>query len=664
MPADEILRVRYFERQFLGAVDFAAEQAYERDARRRHVLGHHLWGIIVGLELEEVPVTGQPGVFDVVLHPGAAIDGFGRELVAYHPIRLDPAAFDAFNTDAHQSVWLAYDEDQSGLPRYGFADCQDGEANRTVEGWRLVVSPNPPPHDSVTVDGLAAAVPPAPSGTPEIPADESVPYQELPQTSPGDRWLVRLGTVHWDGATQTFRDAAPGRLNEGRRYIGAVAEQLVSPRDTLAVRRRTAPSDVDASDFVTVEGRIRAKGRVNAEKEVWVEGDRIRFTYDAGDEENTQITLGRERPSNNAPGHRLRLRIGDAGDDKTALSVGADEGANATDVLRVWANNVVDVPTGVLTFGQKIRQMVNLWSTPGNHEYGIGVQSSTLYLRSANQFAWFKGGDHADGAGDPGGGQLQMRLNSNGDLYFGSRVRQMLNLWGSQYGIGVQSSTLYFRSNQDFAWFRGGVHDDTRGSPGGGGAKVMWLDDSSHLRLVGHETIGAGTDGVLHVRRIEGKSWFDDTLDHLYLQWGTGKNVVVGSPRGVASDLRVSGDLLVDGRAPSVIKVKRRERAVQNVGVNAPVNWTEDFSADFDEVYDAFVTLNGFSAYSNTTTSFDTDIARAKDLDIVIQHVYARVTAVNGPYVSLRAFCAQSEQASEGNNSMLVSIVAFGRDRP
>ena len=32
---DEITRVRYFDRQFLGAVDFRAEQTYERDARRR-----------------------------------------------------------------------------------------------------------------------------------------------------------------------------------------------------------------------------------------------------------------------------------------------------------------------------------------------------------------------------------------------------------------------------------------------------------------------------------------------------------------------------------------------------------------------------------------------------------------------------------------------------
>jgi len=38
-------------------------------------------------------------------------------------------------------------------------------------------------------------------------------------------------------------------------------------------------------------------------------------------------------------------------------------------------------------------------------------------------------------------------LDTNGNLSFGSQTRQMLNLWGSVYGIGVQSGTLYQRSD-------------------------------------------------------------------------------------------------------------------------------------------------------------------------------------------------------------------------
>ena len=49
----------------------------------------------------------------------------------------------------------------------------------------------------------------------------------------------------------------------------------------------------------------------------------------------------------------------------------------------------------------------------------------------------------------------------------------MLNLYGANYGIGVQSDTLYFRctsntGNSGFIWYKGGVHSDTYANPGGG----------------------------------------------------------------------------------------------------------------------------------------------------------------------------------------------------
>ena len=69
-------------------------------------------------------------------------------------------------------------------------------------------------------------------------------------------------------------------------------------------------------------------------------------------------------------------------------------------------------------------------------------------------------------------------------LSFGSGTRQMLNLWSTSYGLGVQSSTLYYRTGSRFSWFRGGVHSDTENDPGTGGTVAMSLDSSSNL-LVG-----------------------------------------------------------------------------------------------------------------------------------------------------------------------------------
>jgi hypothetical protein len=50
-------------------------------------------------------------------------------------------------------------------------------------------------------------------------------------------------------------------------------------------------------------------------------------------------------------------------------------------------------------------------------------------------------------------------------LSFGSQARQMINLYSTTYGVGIQSSTMYFRSNKRFCWFDGGTHSDTENSP-------------------------------------------------------------------------------------------------------------------------------------------------------------------------------------------------------
>ena len=69
-----------------------------------------------------------------------------------------------------------------------------------------------------------------------------------------------------------------------------------------------------------------------------------------------------------------------------------------------------------------------------------------------------------------------VRLSDNTpDLSFGSTARQMVNLYSDTYGIGVQSSTMYFRSNSRFSWFDGGTHSDSQNNPGTGGTVLMTL---------------------------------------------------------------------------------------------------------------------------------------------------------------------------------------------
>src|SRR5438874_388556 len=84
-------------------------------------------------------------------------------------------------------------------------------------------------------------------------------------------------------------------------------------------------------------------------------------------------------------------------------------------------------------------------------------------------------------------------------LSFGSATRQMLNLYATDYGIGVQSTRLYFRSafGAGFCWFLGGTHSDSSDNPGSGGTVAMSLNSAA---------LGIGTNAPaaqLHVVSIK-----------------------------------------------------------------------------------------------------------------------------------------------------------------
>jgi hypothetical protein len=79
-----------------------------------------------------------------------------------------------------------------------------------------------------------------------------------------------------------------------------------------------------------------------------------------------------------------------------------------------------------------------------------------------------------------------LSINTQGDvgvgrnLNFGSQGRQMLNLFGSGFGIGVQTANLYQRSGGGFAWHVGGVHNEATYASGGG-TTAATLDLTSGL---------------------------------------------------------------------------------------------------------------------------------------------------------------------------------------
>lgn len=120
-----------------------------------------------------------------------------------------------------------------------------------------------------------------------------------------------------------------------------------------------------------------------------------------------------------------------------------------------------------------------------NGAQGIGFGFNTIYAAGSNA-------NQDLGLKPKGTGEVKVagNLSVTGLVSFGSQVRQMLNLWSTNYGIGVQSSTQYFRSDANFAWYKGGSHNDAELNAGGG-TSLMTLDRNGNLSVSGIVKIGS-----------------------------------------------------------------------------------------------------------------------------------------------------------------------------
>ena len=315
MASNSVERLNYYQRQHLGAQDFIDAQNYQRDMRRRHNLGPHLWGIVVGLELVEREVEGGGDAREVIILPGVAVDGYGREIIIFRSIALDPALFLRFGATNHYSVWIGYEEESANRDDSAF-NCEDNAFNRTVESFRIYVEPDDPQPTEVVVDGDVTGVTNADL---RIPSDLSVPYQELPEGDL-DFWLIPLGAVRWDGSQ--FIEAAPGRLTLGRQYAGLVGADLFAPAAQLLIRDRYTASpmaDADAGVAVELEGSLQVERDITAKDDVHVDGGMIDFRLEDGSEEGLfhiqRIT------SETVPGSDLQVKIGDDSDGENRFTI-------------------------------------------------------------------------------------------------------------------------------------------------------------------------------------------------------------------------------------------------------------------------------------------------------------------------------------------------------
>jgi hypothetical protein len=94
----------YYRGQLLLEDDFIAEQRYHANARYRHTLSMHGWGIVRGLEVRHE--SGN----EIIITPGYAIDGRGHEIDLLQEERLLISTNEA---NAVLVVSIVYDEEDA-----------------------------------------------------------------------------------------------------------------------------------------------------------------------------------------------------------------------------------------------------------------------------------------------------------------------------------------------------------------------------------------------------------------------------------------------------------------------------------------------------------------------------------------------------------------------
>jgi len=504
----DIERLNYYEGEYLGAVDFEAEQEYHRDMRRRHNIGPHTWGIVTGLDIAQFPNGGPNNEVDVLIQPGVAVDGFGREIVVFSPYQLTAEMFSDFSAKQTLTVWIGYSQQMLNPDSDTCASANQSNAySRVQESFQVVIQPIPPTSDPIYVGGNVVTPPtasnwaqpttlpalPSTEGAVVIPLDDSVPFQELPDDNTTANWLVQLGQVLWDGVNQVFVQSAAGTANQNRQYAGSVAAAIYAPAGILTIQDRSTLSAAIAGGSTptgpaTITGYNASGGTVTLTitpplTTAFTAGQLVIFSgFKAGlSALNSQGFAVLSSPAPTASNFAIST---------TAVTgAGSDTGTATPQPMGVY----VEVQ-GTLTVDEQLTAQQDVWLNGGNlyalrfkdaggTDNGTGLNLQRLDAGGGGADLHIHIGDGSNpqkvmqrltvGYGTAAATQdtnaFIVGCDGNveipvGSLSFGNQTGQMLNLSGSNYGIGVEASTLFFRSASNFAFCVNGDYNATQGS--------------------------------------------------------------------------------------------------------------------------------------------------------------------------------------------------------
>jgi hypothetical protein len=341
-------RVHYFSNQYLRLNEFADEQAYQVALRRRHNIGHHSWGIVVGLEL-----VLENGI--VVVRPGMAIDGYGRELMLPATRQIPTGEFKRLGSN-RLDVWLYYDSAAGAAAPSGYLACGNDKSNthyRTDETPRLVLERAGVSRvDSRRPKGVAPAILDSPAQL-ETPSDPLVVWpvylgrltQVPEEQDPQKQFLIDASDRPYAGVVAEVIDHP---ANATRVEIGKVSQQDDQRQvgETTYVYKSTGdrafavfvpPQDDPGSQNVSLEPRFEIdtdgknylRGAATVRGNLQMAGGAVQFTQQS----QVDDTVSRSAPSlyraSGTFGDELRIDLGDLLTQSRVFVIGftADDGS-------------------------------------------------------------------------------------------------------------------------------------------------------------------------------------------------------------------------------------------------------------------------------------------------------------------------------------------------
>lgn len=193
-------------------------------------------------------------------------------------------------------------------------------------------------------------------------------------------------------------------------------------------------------------------------------------------------------------------------------------------------------------------------------------------------------------------------LSVTGSVSFGVTGGQMLNLWSNTYGIGVQGWTQYFRSDANFAWYKGGSHNGAELNPGGG-TSLMTLDANGKLSVSGG--IYAANSDIYFTKTDHDHTAIGNTLGYAAIENSLSHGALMILGRATPQRrcvklwdyLQVNGQLEVTSSAIFVGNIGTRGYDPYSGG-NYPSGWTGGVHT-FDVVAEATVGYSNLQKWSS-----------------------------------------------------------------